>query len=73
MEISACQSSQKEVAFHSIFGDTTLLPPFTDRINNIVSGLFPYIKENMYVVFGAEKVSPRRNILLSCMIFQFGQ
>ena len=61
----------EEVAFHSIFGDTTLFPPFTDRIDNIVSGLFPYIKENIFVMFGAEKVSPRGNTLLSCMIFRF--
>ena len=61
----------EEVAFHSIFGDTTLFPPFTDRIDNIVSGLFPYIKENIIVMFGAEKVSPRGNTLLSCMIFRF--
>ena len=50
----------EEVAFHSIFGDTTLFPPFTDRIDNIVCGLFPYIKENISVMFGAEKSFTRR-------------
>ena len=54
----------EEVAFHSIFGNTTLLPSFTDRINNIVSGLFPYIKENMYVVFGAESFTKKKHFVV---------